>query len=170
MVEKNSLFIQTQGETRHCWNRNLGCIKVVSFGKAWSHRDSTIDSYVGIEISQRHCCFREEGGGSDDVQSAKNMNNTEVLFATPNKIRLQGQLMLVLLCECMCLIQFSHSLSSVQLAGGVVLGVALWLRHDSHTSSLLELKFDGHQAPTTFLNSKYFNSPSLSSDYTVPCI
>lgn len=39
------------------------------------------------------------------------------------------------------------------LAGGVVLGVALWLRHDSHTSSLLELKFDGHQAPTTFLNS-----------------
>ncbi|XP_020344565.1 CD81 antigen [Oncorhynchus tshawytscha] len=39
------------------------------------------------------------------------------------------------------------------LAGGVVLGVALWLRHDGHTSSLLELKFDGQQAPTTFLNS-----------------
>ncbi|KAL1007354.1 hypothetical protein UPYG_G00085550 [Umbra pygmaea] len=38
------------------------------------------------------------------------------------------------------------------LAGGVVLGVALWLRHDRDTSSLLELKFDGQQAPTTFLN------------------
>ncbi|KAM7014791.1 CD81 antigen-like [Tautogolabrus adspersus] len=36
------------------------------------------------------------------------------------------------------------------LAGGVILGVALWLRHDSTTSNLLELKFDGAQAPNTF--------------------
>ncbi|KAF7655687.1 hypothetical protein LDENG_00052450, partial [Lucifuga dentata] len=36
------------------------------------------------------------------------------------------------------------------LAGGVILGVALWLRHDPQTSNLLELKFDGAQAPSTF--------------------
>ncbi|KAM3876728.1 CD81 molecule a [Diretmus argenteus] len=36
------------------------------------------------------------------------------------------------------------------LAGGVILGVALWLRHDPQTSNLLELKFDGNQAPSTF--------------------
>ncbi|KAJ7995018.1 hypothetical protein DPEC_G00255550 [Dallia pectoralis] len=39
------------------------------------------------------------------------------------------------------------------LAGGVVLGVALWLRHDGDTSSLLNLNFDGQQAPATFLNA-----------------
>ncbi|XP_056135059.1 CD81 molecule a [Lampris incognitus] len=36
------------------------------------------------------------------------------------------------------------------LAGGVILGVALWLRHDPQTSNLLELKFEGTQAPSTF--------------------
>ncbi|XP_010888783.1 CD81 molecule a [Esox lucius] len=37
------------------------------------------------------------------------------------------------------------------LAGGVVLGVALWIRHDGSTSNLLQLEFDGQQAPSTFL-------------------
>ncbi|XP_047219210.1 CD81 molecule a [Girardinichthys multiradiatus] len=36
------------------------------------------------------------------------------------------------------------------LAGGVILGVALWLRHDNKTSSLMELKLDGAQAPSSF--------------------
>nr|XP_046249966.1 CD81 antigen-like [Scatophagus argus] len=36
------------------------------------------------------------------------------------------------------------------LAGGVILGVALWLRHDPKTSNLLELEFDGTHAPSTF--------------------
>ncbi|XP_040892801.1 CD81 antigen-like [Toxotes jaculatrix] len=36
------------------------------------------------------------------------------------------------------------------LAGGVILGVALWLRHDPQTSNLLDLQFDGTQAPSTF--------------------
>lgn len=42
-----------------------------------------------------------------------------------------------------------------QLAGGVILGVALWLRHDSQTSNLLILQFEGHQAPGTFYISEY---------------
>jgi len=41
------------------------------------------------------------------------------------------------------------------LAGGVILGIALWLRHDSQTSHLLVLQFDGHQAPSTFYISVY---------------
>ncbi|XP_023148259.1 CD81 antigen-like [Amphiprion ocellaris] len=36
------------------------------------------------------------------------------------------------------------------LAGGVILGVALWLRHDHKISSLLELKLDEAHAPSTF--------------------
>ncbi|XP_068615620.1 CD81 antigen-like [Brachionichthys hirsutus] len=36
------------------------------------------------------------------------------------------------------------------LTGGVILGVALWLRHDPKTSNLLELEFDGTHAPSTF--------------------
>ncbi|TDH16711.1 hypothetical protein EPR50_G00000790 [Perca flavescens] len=36
------------------------------------------------------------------------------------------------------------------LAGGVILGVALWLRHDPKTSNLLELELDGAHAPSTF--------------------
>ncbi|XP_029977272.1 CD81 molecule a [Sphaeramia orbicularis] len=36
------------------------------------------------------------------------------------------------------------------LAGGVILGVALWLRHDNKTSSLLDLQYEGTQAPNTF--------------------
>lgn len=46
-------------------------------------------------------------------------------------------------------------LSSGQLAGGVILGVALWLRHDNQTSSLLILQFEGQQAPGTFYVSEY---------------
>uniref|UniRef100_A0A3B4YJ50 Tetraspanin n=1 Tax=Seriola lalandi dorsalis TaxID=1841481 RepID=A0A3B4YJ50_SERLL len=42
-----------------------------------------------------------------------------------------------------------------QLAGGVILGVALWLRHDSQTSNLLILQFEGQQAPSTFYISVY---------------
>ncbi|XP_056112025.1 CD81 molecule b [Rhinichthys klamathensis goyatoka] len=41
------------------------------------------------------------------------------------------------------------------LAGGVILGVALWLRHDSQTSNLLMLQFEGNQAPGTFYISVY---------------
>ncbi|XP_017261110.1 CD81 antigen-like [Kryptolebias marmoratus] len=41
------------------------------------------------------------------------------------------------------------------LAGGVILGVALWLRHDTQTSSLLLLQFEGQQAPGTFYISVY---------------
>lgn len=43
----------------------------------------------------------------------------------------------------------------LQLAGGVILGVALWLRHDPKTSNLLELEFDGAHAPSTFYISMY---------------
>lgn len=43
----------------------------------------------------------------------------------------------------------------LQLAGGVILGVALWLRHDPKTSSLLELNLDGAHAPSTFYISMY---------------
>lgn len=46
----------------------------------------------------------------------------------------------------------------LQLAGGVILGVALWLRHDTKTSNLLELKFEGAQAPSTFYISMYLIS------------
>ncbi|KAL0968816.1 hypothetical protein UPYG_G00272260 [Umbra pygmaea] len=41
------------------------------------------------------------------------------------------------------------------LAGGVILGVALWLRHDNQTSSLLMLQLDQQQAPNTFYISVY---------------
>lgn len=54
--------------------------------------------------------------------------------------------------------------SSGQLAGGVILGVALWLRHDSQTSNLLILQFDGHQAPGTFYISEY--TPSTGQIYS----
>ncbi|XP_031179672.1 CD81 protein-like isoform X1 [Sander lucioperca] len=36
------------------------------------------------------------------------------------------------------------------LAGGVILGVALWLRHEPKTSNLLDVKFDGAHPPSTF--------------------
>ncbi|CAL8404392.1 unnamed protein product [Boreogadus saida] len=38
----------------------------------------------------------------------------------------------------------------LQLAGGIILGVALWLRHDTKTSKLLDIKFEEAQAPSTF--------------------
>ncbi|XP_028811696.1 CD81 molecule a [Denticeps clupeoides] len=41
------------------------------------------------------------------------------------------------------------------LAGGVILGVGLWLRHDQKTSNLLELNFEGERAPNTFYISVY---------------
>lgn len=43
----------------------------------------------------------------------------------------------------------------VQLTGGVILGVALWLRHDPKTNSLMGLEFDGAQVPSTFYISMY---------------
>ncbi|KFP81394.1 PREDICTED: CD81 antigen, partial [Acanthisitta chloris] len=36
------------------------------------------------------------------------------------------------------------------LAGGIILGVALWLRHDSQTTSILYLQLGDKQAPNTF--------------------
>uniref|UniRef100_A0A8D0GD56 Tetraspanin n=1 Tax=Sphenodon punctatus TaxID=8508 RepID=A0A8D0GD56_SPHPU len=36
------------------------------------------------------------------------------------------------------------------LAGGIVLGVALWLRHDSQTTNILYLQLGDKQAPSTF--------------------
>ncbi|TRY58273.1 hypothetical protein DNTS_031044, partial [Danionella cerebrum] len=41
------------------------------------------------------------------------------------------------------------------MAGGVILGVALWLRHDGQTGNLLMLQFEGNQAPGTFYISVY---------------
>ncbi|XP_050970499.1 CD81 molecule a [Labeo rohita] len=41
------------------------------------------------------------------------------------------------------------------LTGCVILGVSLWLRHDNKTSSLLELKYEGTEAPSTFYISVY---------------
>ncbi|XP_028841912.1 CD81 molecule b [Denticeps clupeoides] len=41
------------------------------------------------------------------------------------------------------------------LAGGVILGLALWLRHDNKTSNLLLLQFEDNQAPNTFYISVY---------------
>ncbi|XP_077084814.1 CD81 molecule a [Siphateles boraxobius] len=41
------------------------------------------------------------------------------------------------------------------LAGCVILGVSLWLRHDNKTSSLLDLRFEGTEPPTTFYVSVY---------------
>lgn len=41
------------------------------------------------------------------------------------------------------------------LTGGIILGVALWLRHDPKTSNLLDLKFEDSHAPSTFYISVY---------------
>ncbi|XP_022522809.1 CD81 molecule a [Astyanax mexicanus] len=41
------------------------------------------------------------------------------------------------------------------LAGCVILGVSLWLRHDQKTSSLLDLKYEDASAPNTFYISVY---------------
>ncbi|KAK3528208.1 hypothetical protein QTP86_025117 [Hemibagrus guttatus] len=41
------------------------------------------------------------------------------------------------------------------LAGCVILGVSLWLRHDEKTSNLLGLKYEGAEAPNTFYISVY---------------
>ncbi|XP_030645907.1 CD81 antigen [Chanos chanos] len=41
------------------------------------------------------------------------------------------------------------------LAGGVILGVGLWLRHDNKTSRILMVQFEGSQAPSTFYISVY---------------
>lgn len=50
---------------------------------------------------------------------------------------------------------FIHSsLSFWKLAGGLILGVALWLRHDNQTSKLLMLQLGDQQAPSTFYISK----------------
>lgn len=41
------------------------------------------------------------------------------------------------------------------LAGGVILGVGLWMRHDPKTSSLMGLEFEGAQVPSTFYMCVY---------------
>ncbi|XP_062860156.1 CD81 molecule b [Trichomycterus rosablanca] len=41
------------------------------------------------------------------------------------------------------------------LAGGVILGIAVWLRADTQTSNLLMVQFEGSQAPGTFYISVY---------------
>lgn len=43
----------------------------------------------------------------------------------------------------------------LQLVGGVILGVGLWMRHDPKTSSLMGLEFDGAQVPNTFYMCTY---------------
>lgn len=42
-----------------------------------------------------------------------------------------------------------------QLAGGVILGVALWLRHDPQTTNLLYLELGDRPAPNTFYVGEY---------------
>uniref|UniRef100_A0A3Q2CJW1 Tetraspanin n=1 Tax=Cyprinodon variegatus TaxID=28743 RepID=A0A3Q2CJW1_CYPVA len=39
------------------------------------------------------------------------------------------------------------------LVGGLILGVALWLRHDHQISSLMEVQLNGTQPPTSFYTS-----------------
>ena len=46
--------------------------------------------------------------------------------------------------------QVTPALFSPQLAGGVILGVALWLRHDPQTTNLLYLELGNKPAPNTF--------------------
>lgn len=46
------------------------------------------------------------------------------------------------------------SLLSPQLAGGIILGVSLWLRHDSQTTNILYLQLGDKQAPNTFYVGK----------------
>ncbi|XP_066540737.1 CD81 molecule b [Hoplias malabaricus] len=41
------------------------------------------------------------------------------------------------------------------LAGGVILGIALWLRHDNQTTQLLSAEYEGNHAPGTFYISVY---------------
>ncbi|XP_043938688.1 CD81 antigen [Protopterus annectens] len=41
------------------------------------------------------------------------------------------------------------------LAGGVILGVALWLRHEPKTTGILDLKFEDKVAPSTFFIGVY---------------
>uniref|UniRef100_K7FXV9 Tetraspanin n=1 Tax=Pelodiscus sinensis TaxID=13735 RepID=K7FXV9_PELSI len=45
---------------------------------------------------------------------------------------------------------FSHVFGIFWLAGGIILGVALWLRHDSQTTNILYLHLGDKQAPNTF--------------------
>lgn len=51
----------------------------------------------------------------------------------------------------------------LQLTGGLILGVALWLRHDPKTSNLLQLEFDGAQGPSAFYISMYLIAGLLFS-------
>lgn len=50
--------------------------------------------------------------------------------------------------------QVTPALLFPQLAGGVILGVALWLRHDPQTTSLLYLELGDKPAPNTFYVGK----------------
>lgn len=69
------------------------------------------------------------------------------------------------LCSCVTLVfqcgciqtafMWMTTCSALQLTGGVILGVALWLRHDPKISTLLGLEYDGNHAPSTFYISTY---------------
>ena len=48
----------------------------------------------------------------------------------------------------------TSALLSPQLAGGVILGVALWLRHDPQTTNLLYLELGDRPAPNPFYVGK----------------
>ncbi|KAI4900040.1 hypothetical protein NFI96_028140, partial [Prochilodus magdalenae] len=47
------------------------------------------------------------------------------------------------------------------LAGCVILGVSLWLRHDQKTSSLLDLKYEDTSAPNTFYITGLVDAPQV---------
>lgn len=51
-------------------------------------------------------------------------------------------------------LRVTSALLSPQLAGGVILGVALWLRHDPQTTNLLYLELGDRPAPNTFYVGK----------------
>lgn len=43
----------------------------------------------------------------------------------------------------------------LQLAGGIVLGVALWLQHDTKTTHILSASLEDQKAPNTFYVGKW---------------
>uniref|UniRef100_A0A672NXL7 CD81 molecule a n=1 Tax=Sinocyclocheilus grahami TaxID=75366 RepID=A0A672NXL7_SINGR len=49
------------------------------------------------------------------------------------------------------------------LAGCVILGVSLWLRHDNKTSSLLELKYENTEAPNWIQDSNKYDISAISA-------
>lgn len=59
--------------------------------------------------------------------------------------------------------QVTPALSFPQLAGGVILGVALWLRHDPQTTSLLYLELGDRPAPNTFYVGEFWGAAGGAS-------